>query len=72
MLDKRANGTASKTNPWGQKGKLTPAEASAILALKGKATQDALAKAFGITEKSVRNIHKGKTYAERIAAHRGN
>jgi hypothetical protein len=44
MLDKRANGTANNAW-WGRKGKLTPAEASAVLALKGQATQNDIAKA---------------------------
>jgi hypothetical protein len=67
MLDKRANGTANVNN-WGQRGKLTAEQAAAILALKGKKTQVAIAKQFGITESNVRNIHKGKIWSRRIAA----
>jgi ribosomal protein L24E len=66
MLDKRENGTASR-NGCGQKGKLTVKQAAAILRLKGKKTQHAIAEKFGITESSVRNIHTGKTWGERIS-----
>lgn len=69
MLDKRQNGTVNHAW-WGRKGKLTAEQASAILDLKGKETQDAIAKRFGITESQVRNIHNGKNWGPRIAEYR--
>jgi hypothetical protein len=69
MLDKRENGTVNNAW-WGNRGKLTPAEASAILDLKGHKTQAAIAKQFGITESNVRNLHNGKIWTKRIAEYR--
>jgi hypothetical protein len=69
MLDKRENGTAN-VNYWGQKGKLKVEQAAAILDLKGRDTQRAIAERFGITESQVRNIHSGKSWSARIAEYR--
>lgn len=68
MLDRRANGTENKAW-WGQKGKLSPGQAAAILDLKGKETQAKTAARFDITESNVRKIQTGKTWARRIAVY---
>lgn len=66
MMDKRENGTSRRTNTWGIKGKLAPEQVEKIRELRGKETQAALAGRYGVTEASIRNIYKGKTYTGKV------
>lgn len=64
MLDKRANGTASRANSWGRKGRFSPDQVAAIKAMKGRATLAAAADQFGCTIKTIRSVQNGVTYAD--------
>jgi hypothetical protein len=66
MLDKRQSGTWVSSR-YGNKGKLTPDEVQRIRELKDQHTQAELGRMFGVTEASIRNIHKGRTHKGRIS-----
>lgn len=69
MLDKRENGTAV-THSWGSQGKFTPEQVQHIRDMEGQHTQAAIARTFGVTEATIRNIYKGRTYGARISPER--
>lgn len=60
-LDQRSAGT-QHTNKYGPTGALEPAQVKMIQALKGVATQAAIAEQFGVSEETIRRIHIGVTY----------
>lgn len=61
MLDKRENGTWVSST-CGPQGKFTAEQVQHIRDMKGQHTQAAIARMFGVTEATIRNIHKGRTY----------
>jgi hypothetical protein len=65
MLDKRANGTWVSSRA-GSQGKLKPDQVQRIRELKGQHTQAELGRMFGVTEATIRNIYKGRTFGARM------
>ncbi len=64
QLDRRSHGTKNKgLGRWGRK--LMPAQVQEIRSLKGKMTQDQIAKMFGIGRRNVGAILSGKTWTGR-------
>lgn len=59
QLDRRQHGTAM-LNPHGQTGRLTVQQWREIHDLRGRATQDAVAKRFGISPRHVRRIQQSE------------
>src|SRR5262249_7745046 len=55
-LDRRRHGTAA-TNRTGRFPKLSLEQRQKVIALKGKATQEAIAAQFGVTARTVARIH---------------
>lgn len=60
-LDRRAHGTHA-TSQWGSAGKLQPIEIEQIRALRDSATQRQIAEQFGISDRTVRDIFRGRTH----------
>jgi hypothetical protein len=58
--DRAKHGTKARAT-WGMRGKLTPEEVAAIRVLKGRTTQDAIAKLFGVTDTTIRDIFSGRS-----------
>lgn len=65
-LDQREHGT-SITSRYGRNGALEPLQVKMILALKGVATQAAIAEQFDVSEETIRRIHNGVSYAKSVA-----
>jgi len=63
QLDRRQHGT--KNNPyWGKDGKLSREEVIQIRALKGATTQAKIAQMFSITDATVRDIFRRRTWVD--------
>lgn len=59
QLDKRVSGTASRS---GGRYKLTPDDVAKIRALKGRETQDAMARMFGVSRRNIGAVLSGKSW----------
>jgi len=66
-LDRRKHGTAATARN-GRRGIVTVQMATEILKLRPIATQDRIARRFGISKPTVRRIFAGKTQAAKVAA----
>lgn len=61
-FDQRDAGTGA-TSRGGRHGYLEPIQVQMIRALRGVATQAAIAEQFGVSEETIRRIHNGTSYA---------
>lgn len=62
QLDRHEHGTVQR----GSRGRLTFAEAEKIRSMKGRMTQNELAKIYGVTRGTINHIHAGRTYKKEL------
>jgi len=63
LLDCRDHGTQVR-NRYGNKGKLSREQVLEIKSLKGTKTQDEIAKSFGVSPPTIRDIFSGRSHAD--------